>query len=135
MPSSKITINSIDYEFNFISMNLTGIIPSEFTTKASKPDFTTFVQHVDDLLEKDVTITIGLNTDDTDTATVKTYALLEAFRTNLNSEMTLVIVLDSGNLTKTYTGKIDGSHQVGIVSGSPSQNMFSFMFVITGTSW
>ncbi len=136
MPSSKITIDSVDYEFSFISMNLTGTIPSEFSTKANKPDFTTFVNNVDKLLEKSVNITIAMNNiDGGATATVRSYALLEAFRLNVNSEMTLVIILDGGDLTKTYIGKIMGSHQVGVVTGSPSQNLMSFVFVITGTTW
>jgi len=135
MVKSKITIDSSDYEFTLISSVLGGNIPSDFSTRASKPDYTTIVNNVAKLLEKSIGVSISLQTDDVSSATVKTFALLEAFRQNLNEEMTLVLEFDGGALTKTYIGKIVGQHQVGIISTSPSLNILSFTFIITGVSW
>lgn len=132
---SKIGVGAVEHEFSFVSMNLSGTIPSQFTTKASKPDYTTVINNVEELLEKGITLTVGLHTDGVSTATVKTFDLLNFFRTNLNSVFTLTLYLDGGALVKTYLGKIEAQHQAGVVSTSPSQNLFSFPFVIIGTTW
>lgn len=137
MPLSNISDGTTTHEFTFNGFGLSQSIPADASFMIDSENFTTEIENVEGMIHKEAAISGILISDDAggDSATKKLFSLANFLALNTNTLLTVTIYFDGGDLIKIWSGKIKDAIVSSVSANRPLDLIFSFRFVLTGSSW